>query len=98
MGKVKSVDLVARKGNQKLAFEVETGKNSLEQIIENISKSLSAGFDRIYLIPTSARAYKKFYRLLGYDFLYDPGMVRIIPFSAKREFFKKSTLFFNLTY
>jgi len=88
MGNAKSIDLVARKGNQKLAFEVETGKNSLEQIVENISKSLSAGFDRVYLVPTGARAYKKFYRLLGYDFSYIPARLKLGLFAPRQRYTK----------
>lgn len=64
MAKPKAIDIVARKGNKKLAFEIETGKNSLDQIVENLSKSLAAGCDRVYLVPTSKKGLKRIYKIL----------------------------------
>ena len=68
IGKPMAVDLVARKGTQKLAFEIETGSNSLDQMVQNLSKGLSEGCDRVYLIPTSQRASKSLCKLMGNSF------------------------------
>ena len=70
MGKPKAVDLVARKGTQKLAFEIETGSNSLDQIVQNLSKGLYAGCQRIYIIPTNKKACKRIYTLFSYESMY----------------------------
>ena len=76
--KDKAVDLIAEKNGKKIAFEIETGKNSLEQLIENLSKCLLAGYERVYLVPTSPKAYKRLYNLLEYDFGYGLGRIKMI--------------------
>ncbi|RKY09209.1 MAG: hypothetical protein DRP56_02945, partial [Planctomycetota bacterium] len=45
-----AIDLFARKNDEKIAIEVETGKSD---IIANLKKSKDAGFDKIILIATS---------------------------------------------
>ena len=80
----KKIDLVASRYNQKLAFEIETGKNSLEQIIENLSKCLLAGYDRIYLVATNRFAWNKLYQSLLPYFYYLPNL-RLVLFQNKSQ-------------
>lgn len=47
--------LAAREGKQ-IAFEIETGKSDAAA---NIQKCLSAGIQRIVVVPTSTQAYRK---------------------------------------
>ena len=44
VGEGKSVDLVAYKGNEKIAVEIETGKSDA---VGNVKKCLEAGFEKI---------------------------------------------------
>jgi len=68
-----SIDLVANKNDERIAVEIETGKNSVEQIIENISKCIRADFHKIYAIATTDKAYKKINEaLVRKDLTYDP--------------------------
>ena len=62
--KEKRVDLIAYKDDQRIAFEIETGKNSKAQVLENIEKCLQDNVDKLYLIATNRRAYEKIKRLL----------------------------------
>lgn len=71
----KSIDLIAFKDDRKIAFEIETGKNSKDQIIENIRKCMEANSDKIYLIATNDWAYRKIRRLLNENnLIYDPRL------------------------
>jgi len=63
--KKKAIDLVAYKEDKKIAFEIETGKNSKDQILENITKSLASGVDKVYLLATNENAYHKLKKLLS---------------------------------
>ena len=81
----KKIDLVASKYDQKLAFEIETGKNSLEQIIENLSKCLLAGYDRIYLVATNRFAWKRLYQSL-LSYLYYLPHLRLVLFQNKSQY------------
>lgn len=62
--KRKAIDLIAYKEGKAIAFEIETGKNTSEQIIENISKCLNANIDKIYLVATNKSAFNKIRELL----------------------------------
>ena len=62
--KRKAIDLVAYKDGQKIAFEIETGKNSKKQIIENIKKCLNSDVDRLYLIAINSYAFRKIMKVL----------------------------------
>ena len=48
-----AIDLLAQKGGQKTAVEVETGKSDIKA---NLDKIKNAGFDRIIFVATSAAA------------------------------------------
>ena len=52
LGKGKSVDLVAKRDEESLAIEVETGKS---EVIYNVKKDLEAGFDRIIVVALDKR-------------------------------------------
>jgi len=68
-----SIDLVAGKDDERIAVEIETGKNSVEQIIENIFKCIRADFHKIYAIATTEKAYKKINEaLVRKNLTYDP--------------------------
>ncbi len=60
--KDKSIDLVAYLNGKKIAFEIETGKNSKKQIHQNIEKCLNAGVDKVYVVAVNKRAFKKIIR------------------------------------
>ncbi len=48
-----AVDLLAQRCNERVAIEVETGKSN---VMENISKTQKAGFDRVVIVCTSPAA------------------------------------------
>ncbi len=50
IGEKKAVDLVARKGNDRIAIEIETGKSDFE---ENIRKAKEAEFENIVVVNTN---------------------------------------------
>ncbi len=54
--KDKTIDLVAYLNGKKIAFEIETGKNSRKQIQQNIEKCLNAGVDKVYVVAVNKRA------------------------------------------
>lgn len=56
LGKGRSVDLEARKGDRKIAVEVETGKS---EPIRNVRKDLAAGYDRIAVVCLGANVRHK---------------------------------------
>ena len=51
LGGGQAIDLVATKGRQRTAFEVETGKSDAAA---NVKKCLAAGFERVVAVATSA--------------------------------------------
>ena len=57
--KRKAIDLVAYKDGQRIAFEIETGKNSRKQIKRNVEKCLEDGVDKVYLVGTNGEACEK---------------------------------------
>lgn len=61
IGNGKTVDLLAIKGGRKIAFEIETGKSDATA---NVRKCLSAGFEEITVVATSARVRDKLRRIL----------------------------------
>lgn len=48
-GQGKAVDLVATKGNRRIAIEIETGKSNVEN---NVKKCKEAGFDEVMVVHT----------------------------------------------
>jgi len=73
--KEKRVDLIAYKDGQRIAFEIETGKNSKAQVLENIEKCLRNELDKLYLVATNKKAYEKIRELLVENDLVDCSKV-----------------------
>ena len=46
-------DIVAEKGDLRIALEIETGKNGVNDAIDNIQKNLKAGFEQIISVATN---------------------------------------------
>lgn len=74
----KSIDLIAYKDRKKIAFEIETGKNTRDQLIENIRKCLDVKVDKIYLIATNNCAYKKIRKILNENNLIDDTRLYLV--------------------
>ncbi len=72
--KNKSIDLVSYKDGKKFAFEIETGKNTKEQLIENIRKCQNENIDKLYLIATNNDAYNKIRKVLDENDLIVPRL------------------------
>jgi predicted RecB family endonuclease len=64
IGEGKAVDIVGEKNGKRFAVEVETGHSDE---VKNVRKDLSAGFDKVLVVPTSKaereRLLRKLYRL-----------------------------------
>jgi len=52
----KGVDLIAEKDNKAYAIEIETGKSNCQA---NIQKCLRLGFDKVFVVATTAQAFTK---------------------------------------
>ena len=52
LGGGKTIDIVAARGDENIAFEIETGKSD---VVENISKSIRADITKIILVPLNAK-------------------------------------------
>jgi len=53
LGSGRTIDILARKNNRKIAFEIETGKSD---ILNNIRKCRDAGISDVTVMTTSAKA------------------------------------------
>ena len=53
VGGGKTIDIVAVRGDTRIAFEIETGRSN---IAANVEKCLKAGMDKVIIIATNARA------------------------------------------
>jgi Holliday junction resolvase-like predicted endonuclease len=56
IGEGKTVDIVAYKGEEKIAVEIETGKSD---VIENLLKNIDESFSKIIFIPLTKMAEKE---------------------------------------
>jgi hypothetical protein len=56
IGEGRTIDILAVKDGQRIAFEIETGKSD---VTANVNKCLNMGIDRIIVVTTSSAAYKK---------------------------------------
>jgi len=56
IGEGKTIDVLAIKDGQRIAFEIETGKSDAAT---NVKKCLDAGVDRIVVVTTSGQAYTR---------------------------------------
>lgn len=74
LGEGKAVDLVAEKGAQRVAIEVETGRSDP---VANVEKCQAHGFDRILLIATTEKAQRRVQKVLQDSGLLDPDSIEI---------------------
>ncbi|HUU16303.1 MAG TPA: DUF87 domain-containing protein [Sedimentisphaerales bacterium] len=94
VGEGKTIDILAVKDGQKIAFEIETGKSD---VAANVKKCLNMGIDRIIVVTTSSAAYKKIR-----DYVAPYPQVKVIKAREflEREFdtsFDRDNFFNNLT-
>jgi hypothetical protein len=61
IGEGKTVDIVAYKGEEKIAVEIETGKSD---VFENILKNLNGGFSKIIIVPLSDKIERKYFTMV----------------------------------
>jgi len=73
-GPYHSIDLVATKGKERIAIEIETGKNSPSQICQNVLKCFKAGFEKVYVIGTNRDAHDKVKEALEKAGLFNSGV------------------------
>jgi len=69
------VDVVAKKGNEKIAIEIETGKSDF---IRNIQQNLAAKYNKVLIVATDKSAFKKIETKLVQAGLLIPGKVELI--------------------
>ena len=63
------VDVVARKGNERIAIEIETGKSDF---VRNIRQDLAARYDKIIIVATDKSAFEKVEKTLAKEGLIIP--------------------------
>jgi len=80
IGGGKTVDLVARKGKERIAIEIETGRSDTAA---NVGKCLEASFNKVIVIATTETAEKKARKSLKSAFLLGKSQVEII--CARKE-------------
>lgn len=68
-------DVVAKKDEEKIAIEIETGKSDY---IRNLKQSLLANFDKIIIVATSPTAFKQIERCLIVEGLLMPVRVELV--------------------
>lgn len=69
------VDVLARKDNESVAIEVETGKSD---VVKNVKQDLRARFTRVLVVATDENAMRKVEEQLGRAGLMIPGRVEIV--------------------
>ena len=74
IGNGKSVDLTAKKNNQYIAIEIETGRSN---ILDNIKKCLQYNFDKIIIVATSEQTEIKIIKLLKEKALIQNSKIRV---------------------
>ena len=67
-------DVVARKDNQKIAVEIETGKSDF---VRNILQGLAAKYDKIIVIATDKNAFEKVEKTLAKEGLIIPNKIQL---------------------
>lgn len=70
-----NVDVVARKGAENIAIEIETGKSD---IIRNVKQDLLSGFDKVLIVAVDKKALGKVERELAMAGLIIEGKVEIV--------------------
>lgn len=69
------VDVLARRGTDSLAIEVETGKSD---VVWNVRQNLKSGFRRVLVVPTDEAALRKVERQLASAGLIIPTRVEVV--------------------
>jgi hypothetical protein len=69
------VDVVARKGGQAIAVEIETGKSNY---LQNIRQDLAAKYGKILVVATDKAAYQAIERQIAQADLIIPGRVEVV--------------------
>ncbi len=69
------VDLVARKGSETTAVEIETGKSD---VVWNVRQDLLAGFGKVLVVATDDSALRKVERQLAQAGLTIPGRIEVV--------------------
>jgi len=70
-----SIDLVARKGAENIAIEVETGKSD---VVWNVRQDLLSNYDKVLVVATDEKALKKVEQKLAHAGLIIPNRVEVI--------------------
>lgn len=70
------VDVLARKGLESVAIEVETGKSD---VVSNVCNALRAKFTRVLVVATDRHALAKVERELAKTGLLLPGRINVLP-------------------
>ena len=70
-----NVDVVARKGAENIAIEVETGKSD---VVWNVRQDLLSNYDKILIVATDERALKKVEQKLARAGLVIPNRIEVI--------------------
>ena len=79
LGEGKAVDLVARRGHERMAIEIETGKS---QPLANIRKCLDAGFEQVLSVATNSKAFVTIRRQLRQVGSLDDPRVQVVKAST----------------
>ena len=69
------IDVLARKGSESVAIEVETGKSD---VVRNVKNCLSSDFNKVIVVATDEAALEKVERQLAKAGLMIPSRVEIV--------------------
>jgi len=69
------VDVVARKGNERIAIEIETGKSDF---VRNVRQDLAAKYDKIIVVATDKNAFERIEKELAQAGLLIAGRVELV--------------------
>ena len=69
------VDVLAKKGQESIGIEIETGKSD---VVANVKRCLRSGFNRVIVVATDEQAFRRIERSLTLRGLLIPGKVRVV--------------------
>ena len=69
------IDVVAKKDDEKIAIEIETGKSNF---IRNVQQNLAAKYDKVLVVATDKIAFEKIEKKLAQAGLLIPGRVELV--------------------
>ena len=67
--------MLARKGPESVAIEVESGQSN---VIQNLKENLRCGFGRIFIVATDEKALEKVEQLVGNAGLFLPQVAIVL--------------------